>query len=315
MIFSENKSNPGEDVSILIKFSNHAFNYLCDCGEASNLTVSECKNIKAIFITHTHMDHFIDFDKIIRSQLGIKQQVIVCGPKNIAQNVRAKLKSYTWNLVMRNSLSYQVREVLENNMIQCYELYPPDWELKKVSSNKDKYVYQNDIFKVKYTILDHATPTVAYLFVENNHLKISEFPYLPGHWISELKEAYLNEETEKTIYIDGKKYPAYELFKYLYYEPGDSLGIIMDHKVSENNHNKIIDLFKSIRKLYIECYYLNEDKNLADLNNHSTAIESAKVARMAEVKNAVPIHFSKRYRSQIDELIEEFTEEFQKKST
>ena len=58
MLQAEIKSLLKEDISILIKMPNSAKHYLCDCGEASLLTVKEVQSVSAIFISHTHIDHF-----------------------------------------------------------------------------------------------------------------------------------------------------------------------------------------------------------------------------------------------------------------
>jgi len=39
MFNAEVKSEQNEDICIMIKVDNHSYNYVCDCGEASLLTV------------------------------------------------------------------------------------------------------------------------------------------------------------------------------------------------------------------------------------------------------------------------------------
>ncbi|MEL6834014.1 MAG: hypothetical protein AAFP77_13560 [Bacteroidota bacterium] len=66
MLHSIVKSQENEDISILVKADNHSFNYICDCGDASDLTIRECQDTAAIFLSHTHIDHFVNFDFILR---------------------------------------------------------------------------------------------------------------------------------------------------------------------------------------------------------------------------------------------------------
>ena len=68
MILPELKSKIGEDISILVRLDNHTPSYICECGDASELTLKECQNTEGIFISHTHIDHFINFDQILRHQ-------------------------------------------------------------------------------------------------------------------------------------------------------------------------------------------------------------------------------------------------------
>ncbi len=48
MFLPEIKSEPSEDISILIKLDNHSDFYLCECGQASRLTVKDCQQTTAI---------------------------------------------------------------------------------------------------------------------------------------------------------------------------------------------------------------------------------------------------------------------------
>jgi len=77
MFLPEVKSKFNEDISILIKLDNYSSNFICECGDASDLTVKECQNTEAIFVSHTHIDHFINFDFILRHQIGIGRRKMV----------------------------------------------------------------------------------------------------------------------------------------------------------------------------------------------------------------------------------------------
>ena len=90
-------------------------------------------------------------------------------------------------------------------------------------------------------------------------------------------------------------------------QKGDTLGIIMDHAATEANHTKIKELFANCRQVLIESFYKHEDQELAVLNYHSYTTESAKVMNAAKVKEAIPVHFSRKYNEEeVQELIKEF---------
>ncbi|WP_442264839.1 peptidase [Tenacibaculum sp. ZS6-P6] len=307
------KSTTEEDISILVQKDNHSWNYLCDCGEASLLTVKEIQNIKAVFISHTHIDHFINFDAIIRHQIGTELHVIILGPKGIAAQVQSKLKGYTWNLINQNSITYEVRELISANYYIVYELKPPIWELKKVKEVTNKQVFEDKEFSVSCVLLDHKIPTVAYKFQEKEKIKINikKSDFKPGKWVKELKEAFENNDKRREIIIAESSYTAEDLFYLLEVQLGDSLGIIMDHAPSEKNHQKIQEHFKDCETVYIESFYLNEDKELAIKNFHSYAAKSGEIAKKARIKNPIPVHFSRKYKSaQIEQLQQEFYNAF-----
>ena len=307
------KSKPDEDICLLFKVANHHWNYLCECGEASELTVKECQNTHAIFISHTHIDHFINFDRVLRHQIGIQRRVVICGPEGISAQVQAKIKGYCWNLIEEGSVIYEIREIISFTDIQIYELKPPDWELKKIGQITDGFLFQNDKFVTRFTLLDHKIPTIAYHFKAhdsiNIHLENSGFE--GGRWINDLKEAFLQKETERIIEVQNNTYQAGELFHLIKKNRGETFGIIMDHAASPENHRRIQSLFQDCDKVFIECFYQAADKEMAAANFHSYSTESARIMRESAVKLAIPVHFSRRYEAKDLEIIKaEFQKEF-----
>lgn len=310
MIKAEVKSRRNEDISIMLTPDNHKWSYLCDCGEASGLSVTDCNSLNAIFISHTHIDHFINFDTIFRHQIGCGRKVVVVGPKDITKQVQARLKGYTWNLIHPHAITYEVREITDVNTITTSLLKPPHWNIQQTSKENSDIVFQNDVLTVTYTALDHKIPSMAYLFTEPRKINIGEFPFRPGKWIEDLKLAYKNNNAKALIDIHGEQKEAQELFQYLQVAEGMRVGVVMDHAASEENHIKMEKLFHQADELYIECFYREADHAYAAKNFHGTAKRSGAVARRAQVKKVIPVHFSRRYIGQTHELIEECLEEF-----
>ncbi len=305
MIKATLKSKLLEDICVHVQLDNHKWTYLFDCGYASLLSHGECQKIKALFISHTHIDHFSNFDFVLRNQLGTGNTTTICGPPGIAKNVQGKLHGYLWNLIDRSSLSFLVREINPDNTIVTYELHPPEWELVKLDEYKDSVIYKDPDFSVNYTILDHNTPSVAYKMSQIDRLKIGEFPFRQGAWISKLKNAYQANDSNLQIDVHGEIFTSGELFQYLYIEKGSSVAYVMDHLGSTENHEKIIDLVGGVDELFIESYYRDVDLEYAKLNHHSTARISGEVARKANVKKLSLVHHSRRYNTEVQDLWEE----------
>jgi len=309
MFQSEIKSQINEDISILVQVDNHPWNYICECGDARNWTVKEVQNANAVFISHTHIDHFVNFDNVIRHQIGIQRRVVICGPKEIATQVQAKLKSYTWNLIEKGAIVYEIREMLSENEIKVVELEPPFWELVEKNRLKSNVLFQEKGFVVTGILLDHKTPTLAYKFQEQDTIKIDlqASSFRGGKWVKILKEAFERNDSERSITIEDKTYLAKDLFHLLHVQKGDSLGVIMDHAANSDNHAKIIQHFSHCQKVFIESFYKNEDQAFATTNYHSYAAMSGKIMREAKVLNPVPVHFSRKYGTEkIEALVKEF---------
>ncbi len=313
MFLPEIKSTLDEDISILIKVDNHHDFYLCECGDASGLTGSECQKIAAIFISHTHLDHFTNFDWILRHQLRTEKKVVICGPKNIARQVQAKIKAFTWNLIPHEILQYEIWEIRSENEIRLFRLLPIEWSLHQVGTITNGELYRNNRFQVKFAILDHRIDSIAYLFQEKDHtiIDLEGTGLTGGPWVRELKNAFENQLPQAPIEIDGKNHQAKDLFHLLNIKKGDTLGVIMDHAASPENHQKIKALFQGCNKVFIECFYRNEDEELARENFHSYAEKSGSIMRECGVGEAIPIHFSGKYKGEeINALIAEFESSF-----
>ncbi|KFF08070.1 MBL fold metallo-hydrolase [Chryseobacterium luteum] len=295
MIQAEIKSLLREDISILIKISNSGKHYLCDCGEASLLTVKEIQSVSAIFISHTHIDHFSNFDGIFRHQIGSGEKIVICGPKNIHHQIEARLKSYTWNLIDENAIEYEIREIVSKEEINIYKIHPPHWNLEFVKTQN--FLFEDEYVNVDFAILDHKTDSVAYLFKEKDTITFNENAsgFRKGKWISELKTAFENNDEDQEIEIEGTACKAADLFYLLTRNLGYRLGVIMDHAVDEENYKKVKAVFNEADLVYIESFYKDSDQEFAKLNYHSFASASGKIMKDCQVKETVPIHFSRRY--------------------
>ncbi|MEP0263560.1 peptidase [Dokdonia sp.] len=309
MFHPEVKSQKNEDICILIRVENHSYNYICECGEAKALTVKECQNTKAIFISHTHIDHFVNFDTILRHQIGSKQRVIICGPTDITQQVQSRIQSYRWNLIAEDAITYEIREIQSDRTIKRAELKPPFWEITPLENLSQDAVYLNDLFEVEYTILDHKTDTIAYLFkgLDKTKIDLQKGGFKGGIWVKDLKNAFETNDPHCDIILEEKTYKASDLFHLIEVKKGKKLGVIMDHAASPSNHKNILTTFKNADQVFIESFYKVEDKERAISNYHSYSSESGRIMKECQIKEAIPVHFSRKYDDlEIDELIKEF---------
>ena len=53
-----------------------------DLGDLSSITNSELLKISHVFISHTHIDHFIGFDRLLRTVFGRAKTLTIFGPEN-----------------------------------------------------------------------------------------------------------------------------------------------------------------------------------------------------------------------------------------
>lgn len=310
------KSGFKEDVCLMLSLPTQRWTYLCDCGYASGLTIREIKNLQAIFISHTHIDHFCNFDTILRHQLPIGRKVLIFGPKGITKNVQAKFRSYNWDIltVDEHAVFYEIHELQREGYVQISEIHSPEWEIIPVGEEYTDVIYETDIFKVRFCLLDHGIDCAAYSFEVHPSLNIDpEMPLKRGAWIRDLKLAYQKKQATQLFELEEGTFQASELFQYLHERQGFRIGYVMDHAPTPENHEKVIKLLTGVNDLYIEAYYKHDELEMALHNHHSTAKFSGELARKVGAQRVFPIHFSRRHQTEelIQDLVRECLEAFQ----
>ena len=106
-------NDPLGDPGLFVPFLYEKRAFLFDMGDQSPLTNGDLLKVSHIFVSHTHIDHFIGFDRFLRVVFGRDKTITLYGPENFIANVEGKLAGFTWNLVDRydESLTLEVVEV------------------------------------------------------------------------------------------------------------------------------------------------------------------------------------------------------------
>ena len=92
-------NDPFSDPGLFIPFLFEKRALMFDLGDLSSLSSKDLLKVSHVFVTHTHMDHFIGFDTLLRTLLGRDKTLHLFGPPDFFQHVEGKLAGYTWNLV------------------------------------------------------------------------------------------------------------------------------------------------------------------------------------------------------------------------
>ncbi len=104
------------DPSLYIDIVDRKRAILFDCG-LNNFRPAALHKVTDVFISHTHIDHFIGFDALLRLNLTEEKAIHVYGPPGICQNVVGKLQGYTWNICQNLRLTIIVHEILPETIV------------------------------------------------------------------------------------------------------------------------------------------------------------------------------------------------------
>lgn len=323
-------NDPFGDPGVYVDFKYRREAFLFDLGDIHNLPPRKLLKIDCIFVSHTHMDHFIGFDHLLRISLGRDRRIRLYGPPDFLRNVEDKLRSYTWNLVANytNDFELLVTEIHPENTIsrryRCRNAFRPEGE---ECVDYDGTPVQGDFFSVRAVFLDHGTPCLAFCFEEKTRINIKknvlrEMGLPTGAWLLELKAYVMKGEPddlpvrawwrtadgrteEKTVSLGVLRQMAVKI------TPGQKISYVTDALYSEENVRRIIELSAGSELMFIEAPFLHEDADAAARKYHLTAKQAGMLARQAGAKRMVLFHFSPKYKTEGDLLHREAMNAFQ----
>jgi ribonuclease Z len=323
-------NGPFSDPGLFIPFLFERRALVFDLGELQPLSARDLLKISHAFVTHTHMDHFIGFDHLLRVLLGREKELHVFGPPEFFSRVEGKLSSYTWNLVAEyeNDFNLKVTEVHQDRTLtrvySCRDMFRYHETVTDESSSG--ILLEEPAFYVEGILLDHRVPCLGLSLVENfsvNIIKegIKKMELSVGPWINRFKKALYEKHApdgefvvtwnERGAGIREKRFILGDLAaKITQISPGQKITYITDVIGSARNMEKIISLAKGADQLFIEAAFLECDRETAREKHHLTAREAGEIAREAGVKGLTLFHFSPRYTHMAEEIQKESMEAF-----
>jgi ribonuclease Z len=310
-------NSPFEDPAVFVRILREKRALLFDAGDISKLKPGDLQKITDVFITHTHIDHFIGFDTLIRALLRRTIPLHVYGPSNIADCVEGKLKGYTWNLIKDYPLRIEVfsingNTVCHSNFCAGNKFQREEKKIREITG----VLFKEPLFTMKTLQLDHQIPCLAYSIEEEFHININkallkEMALPVGPWLSELKKAIREQMPGETeLIVSDRRYRLEELHAITAITKGQKISYVTDVSITDDNIRRIIDFVRDSDTLYCEAYFMDKDIDRAHDRFHLTAKITGSIARQAGVKHLVVMHFSSRYRNLSESPEEEAMTEF-----
>jgi ribonuclease Z len=326
-------NDPFGDPGIYLEFKHRHEAMLFDMGDLHLLAPRQLLKIRYVFVSHTHMDHFIGFDHLLRICLGRDSHIFLFGPPGFHNNIVNKIQAYTWNLVENyiNDLQLIVTEVHPKYKItrryHCRNSFRAGAD--DLHEEFNGVLADERLFSVRGEFLDHKIPCLAFRFEEKTRVNIKknvldEMGLPTGKWLVALKDGIINNDPDDTpvrIWGKDKKGQIVEMKitlgelkeKAVKLTPGQKMTYVTDAVFSNDNVRRIVALAQGSDLLYIEAPFLNSDAEKAAVKYHLTARQAGCLAKMAGVKRIAPFHFSPKYKESGDLLIQEAMQAFQDK--
>lgn len=290
---------------------------LFDMGELGALPPRKLLRITHGFVSHAHMDHFAGLDRLVRLFLARPGRLHLYGPPQFVARVEHRLAGYTWNLVHNYDTDFTlvVTEADAGGHAFSAEFHARHAFARSNERHfvaEDYVLVERPSFRVRYTVLDHKIPSLAFVAEEARHVNVLKARLearglVVGPWLNGLKQLVLDAAPATTrvpvTQVDGPGERSLgELMDVVRVVPGQRLAYVTDCAGSEENAARIVALATGADMLYIEAPFLAEDEEDARRKAHLTARDAGRLARRAGVRRVIPFHFSSRYEGQGDAL-------------
>lgn len=311
-------ADPGAYADIM--FERRAL--LFDLGDLAPLPARKILRLSHIFVSHTHMDHFSGFDRVLRLCLGRERALSLYGPPGFIDRVTHKLAAYSWNLVQNYPTDFTLiahelgdDTTLRRARFRCHRRFVREDLEDQASANG--VILDEENFRVRAAQLDHDIPCLAFALEEKLHLnvwknRLRELGLPTGPWLQELKRRVRHgaaDDSPVTVRWhdhDGaheRVLPIGQLrTQVLRIVPGQRVVYVVDVVYHPENARRIVELARAADILFIESVFLDQDAERAASRFHLTARQAGSLARAAGVTRLVPMHFSPRYSDEPDAL-------------
>lgn len=254
--------------------------FLIDCGEGTQVAIRKQKikfnNIKHVFISHLHGDHFFGLIGLISTFSLLNRQIDlhIYGPKGIKDIILLQLKL---------SKSYT-----------SYSLY-----FHELESTLPELIFEDEKVSVETIPLQHRVYANGFLFKEKPGKRKLLIDEVEKYAIDVAYYRSIQKGKDITL-EDGSIVKNEVLTKPP--PPPKSYAFCSDTVFKP----EIAKQIKKVTALYHESTFLEEHEDLAQKTKHSTAKQAASIAKDAQAENLILGHYSTRYKG-----IEVFKQEAQ----
>ena len=296
---------------------------LFDLGDIAGLSPRKVQRLEHVFVSHTHIDHFIGFDRLLRLLVGREKTVHLYGPPGFIGQVGHKLQGYRWNLVESFvcDLVFVVTEVdTALAMRRVRFRLKTAFAAEELGSGEAAggVLHREPGFSVTTAVLDHRMPCLGFALAEAEHVnvwknRLAEMGLPVGPWLRALKRAVVEDwpdhtkiaVRERAASLPARELPLGDLRRTVTITPGQKIAYVTDVADTPANRAAIVALARGADLLFIEAAFAQADADLAAARAHLTTRAAGEIGRAAGVRRLEPFHFSPRYAGEEQRLLDE----------
>jgi ribonuclease Z len=311
-------NGPFEDPVLFISFHYERRAMLFDLGRLDRLAVRDILKLSDVFVSHTHIDHFIGFDHLLRCSLNREEKLRLYGPRGFIENIRGKLAGYNWNLIDSYPIVLVVHEIDGATMRKVKFRAAHGFRMEEETvAPFCGTLLEEPALCVRAAILDHKIPCLAFSLEESRRFNVKAdvlqaMGLKSGPWLDELKRMLRQNqpmETRLRIPLSAAEEKELTLSEWrdlvILESRGQKIAYVVDNQYNPTNAERVISLALKADLFYCEASFSHAEERLATDRFHLTATQAALLARRAQVAQFIPFHFSRRYQFDPKQIEEE----------
>lgn len=298
--------NAGRDNALLVTVDTGqaVSKLLFDCGDGClwQLPFGAVQEIDHLFFSHLHMDHVGGFDTFFRCTFNrTAKENHVWGPPQTATILQHRFRGFIWNLVGGQQATWRVHDLhagqVETHRFELAEAFAQDHA--EGEKPFDRTFLGRPGYTVEALLMDHGTPSVAYVVREPPRVNIdtgrlARLGLRPGGWLQRVRGPRV--AGDEVFAVEGVSRSVRELQQALLTETaGDSVAYLTDFRLDEAAMDHLAGALRGVGTVVCESQYRHADAELATRNYHMTATQVAMLAQRAGVGRLVLFHLSDRY--------------------
>lgn len=302
------------DPVLLIDYPGRDDAILLDGGDNCALSLERLADLRAVFITHHHVDHFIGLDRIVRANIDADKTVTIHGPVGTIAKIYERINAYEYPFFPFQKIVLDLVEIETDHLrvarVDCGQRFPRP-EVREVP-REGPCVFSTDTLAVEACFADHTVPCLSYAVQEKPGLYL-DLPALRAaggridkQTLRVLEDLRQGTTREQPIMVGEQSLSAAEFAeRFVVSSTGAKLGFVTDTAMSPMARPRLLELVRGAQRLYCDAFYLEAQAASAEKHRHSTARRAAELARDAEVEELVLIHFATRYAGRYAQLVDE----------
>jgi ribonuclease BN (tRNA processing enzyme) len=303
------------DPLLHVRLRHRKVSLFFDLGDAAGLSPRVAHRVRAVFLSHAHLDHIAGFTWFLRSRIGFFGPCLLFGPPGTINRIESFLNAVTWDRIEANGPIFEVSDIVGDRLRRArLQAGRPREELPERPIT-DNVIWCDDTCWVLAATCDHGIPSMAYALVFDREInvrkeRLAERGWAAGRWLGRLKACIARGAMSEQIALpDGSSSTVAALAEALtLIRPGKKLVYAADMADTKANREALTALAGGAHTLFCETAFTAADREKANATQHLTTTAAMEIAGAAAVERLVPFHFSKRYERDPGRLYRELRE-------